>query len=192
MSRLDRRNRIIASVVGLVLVGAGVYVLARSFGALGDDQMATPVLDGGLRRAVTDNAGPFWGAVTFIALVVAWLGWRWLRLQLVPASPSIGRLRLAGSGGGQTSVEAAALADAVSRDLQSGPGVTSARVRLRGHQQVPTLDLRAEVATGTPPAAVRRHVDDFLVPRVRAALEREDIPVSLRLVLADPTSRVVE
>ncbi|MGI9119749.1 MAG: alkaline shock response membrane anchor protein AmaP [Acidimicrobiales bacterium] len=192
MSRLDRINRVVASVVGLVLVAAGAYGLARSVGALGDNQIDAPVLDDGLRRLVADNAGWFWGIATFVALVVAWLGWRWLRLQLVSASPPLRQVQVADGEGGRTSLEARAVADAVARDLQAGPGVVGARVRVHGQQRTPALDLRADVAAGTPPADVRRHVDEFIVPRARAALERDDLSVTVRLRLGDPGTRTLE
>ncbi len=189
MSDLDRRNRLVASVVGVVLVAAGAYGLARSVGALGDD---APVLGDDLRRLAADNAGWFWGIATFLALVVAWLGWRWLRLQLLSASPPLRQVQVADGEGGRTSLEARAVADAVARDLQAGPGVVGARVRVHGHQRTPALDLRADVAAGSAPDAVRRHVDEFIVPRVRAALERDDVPVTVRLRLGDPGTRTLE
>lgn len=188
--RLERMNRAGATVVALVLLAAGAYGLARSFGAGGISSDA-PVLGEDLRRTVVDNAGLAGGATVFVALVAAWVGWRWLRLQMLP-TPTLKELRLSDDEGGRTSVEAGALTRAVARDVESGPGVGTARVRLLGQQRAPALDVRADVLAGADPALVRRHVDDYVLPRARAGLGREDLLATVRLRLGDPASRVLE
>lgn len=168
MRRVDRTNRVVASLVGLALLGAGGYTLARSLGVLPGRHQ--PVLEDELRRAVVDNAGLVGGVATFIALVIAWAGWRWLRAQLLP-SPSLSAIRLADSAEGRTTLEARALAEAVRRDLEAGPGVASGRARFVGDPAAPAVALHADLAAGADLAAVRRHVDEVVVPRLRGALE---------------------
>lgn len=189
-ARLDRLNRAGATVVALLLVAAGTYGLVRSFGGRGagsDD----PVWGDDLRRTVVDNAGLVGGMAVFLALLLAWTGWRWLRLQLLP-TPSLRELRLADDQGGRTSVEAAAVTEAVARDVEAGPGVSTARVRVLGQHRSPLLDVRAEVAADADPLAVRRHVDEYVLPRARTGLGRDELPVTVRLRLVDPVSRGLE
>lgn len=191
MSSLDRRNRLVVTVVAVLLLAAGGYGLARGWGVVGGDDGAGPVFDDDLRRSMVDNAGWFAGAAVFVALVLAWLGWRWLRLQLAPSN-SLHALQLATADGGRTSLEAQAVADAVQRDVEQAPGVALARVRLVGHARSPALEVRAEVASGADPASVRRHVEDYVVPRARAALQHHDLGATVRLRLADPNVRSLD
>lgn len=188
MSGLDRRNRLIVTVVAVVLLAIGSFGLARSWGLFGGDDGAGPVLDADLRRSVIVNAGWFAGAAVFLALVVAWLGWRWLRLQMAPQS-SLRELHLATAEGGRTSLEAQAVTEAVQRDLQDGPGIGAVRVRLIGHARSPALDVGADVASDADLAAVRRHVEDYVLPRARAALSHHDLAANVTLRLGDPSSR---
>ncbi len=177
MSRLDRWNRLVASALGLALVGAGCYGLARSTGVGGNRH--DPVLTAMLRREVVDNAGVVGGALTFLALVVAWAGWRWLRAQLLPA-PSLGAVHLSDGEGGHTWLDAKALAEAVTRDLQAQPGVAAGRTRVLGHPRAPAVDLHADLSADADLDDVRRQVDDVVVARLRGALERPDLPATVR------------
>lgn len=189
--RLDRINRTGATLVAMVLVAGGAGGLVRSFGLGGADGSEEPVLGGDLRRSVVDNAGLVGGAAVFVGLVLAWMGWRWLRLQLLP-TPSLRELRLTDDESGRTSVEAGAVTEAVARDVEAGPGVATARVRLLGHQRAPALDVRADVLADADPVGVRRHVDDFVLPRARSGLGRGELPLTVRLRLGEPVSRTLE
>jgi hypothetical protein len=80
----------------------------------------------------------------------------------------------------------------VRRDLQEGPGVSAARVRVVGHARSPALDVGADVASDADLAAVRRHVEDFVMPRARAALSHHDLVATVTLRLGDPGSRSLE
>ena len=186
MRSLDRANRLIASLLGLGLLAGGGYGLARSVGVLGD--ASEPVLAASLRRGLVDNAGLAGGAATFVALVVAWAGWRWLGAQLHPA-PSLGEVRLAEGEGGRTELEARAVAEAVVRDLEAQPGVASARVRVVGRPDAPAVDLHAALADGADLLDVRRRVDEVVVERLRRALERPQLPVTVRYRPAEPAGR---
>ncbi len=188
---LDSANRVAASVLGLVLVGAGGYGLVRSLGAVGAAAAAQPVMVQELRADIVEYAGWVGGVATFVALLVAWLGWRWLRLQLVPSSP-MRRVPVAGGQGGGTSVDAGALAEAVTRDMVAHDHVASGQTRVVGVGGAPELALTAEVAVDGDARAVRAHVADHVLPRARAALDRDDLTAHLRLRLADPAGRVLD
>ncbi len=187
---LDSSNRLVASILGILLVLAGGFGLVRGLGGLGA-QAAAPVIAQEIRADVAEYAGWVGGAATFLALLVAWLGWRWLRLQLVPSAP-MRRVPVGGGQSGETSVDAGALAEAVTRDLLSHDHVASGRTRVVGVEGAPGLALTAQVALGGDARAVRTHVADHVLPRARVVLGRDDLAAHLRLRLADPRGRVLD
>lgn len=171
------------ALVGVVALVTGSYGLARNLGAFGADQGDQVLLGADLRQAMADNAGWVGGAATFVALVLAWLGWRWLRRQLVGPSSTLRRVRMASSPGGNTSVEASAVAEAVVRDVEAGPKVTAARARVVGPEAAFGLELAVDLATAADPQAVRRHVEEHVLPRARTALERPALTATVRIRL---------
>lgn len=183
MKRSSGADRALVALVGLVALLIGGYGMARGLGALGAGQSETVLLGEDLRRTMAENAGWLGGAATFAALVLAWSGWRWLRRQLVGASPPLRQVRVATGAGGHTSVEARALTEAVVRDVEAEPQVKGARARLVGSERAPALDLAVDLTASADPGAVRRHVEDHVVPRARTALERDDLTAHLRLRL---------
>lgn len=184
-------DRMLVALVGLVALVAGGYGLARGLGSFGARQSDTVLLGEELRATLADNAGWVGGAATFVALVAAWLGWRWLRRQLVGSSP-LRQVRMVGAAGGHTSVDARAVSDALVRDLEADPHVRAARARLVGHERAPGLELVVDLAVTADPGAVRRRVEEHVLPRARAALERDDLGARLRLRLGDPASRALQ
>ena len=190
---LDSVNRLVGSVLGVLLVVVGGFGLARSLGGFGADAGAGLLVPQDLRAEMVVYAGWVAGGAAFVALLVAWMGWRWLRLQLVP-TPPMRRVTVGTSHGqgGSTSVDAGALAEAVTRDLAESDHVASARSRVVGQDGAPALALTAEVAVGGDPQAVRTHVAEHVLPRARAALGRDDLAAHLHLRLSDPKVRSLD
>ena len=183
MRRAEAGDRLLLALVGLVALVAGGYGLARNLGAFGAAQSDEVLLGAPLRRAMADHAGWVGGVATFVALVLAWLGWRWLRRQLVGSSSTVRRVRVTTGPDGHTSVEAKALVEAVVRDVETGPHVRAAQARLTGPEKAFVLDLVVDLAPAADPRAVRRHVEDHVLSRARSALEREDLTFTVRLRL---------
>lgn len=182
-------DRLALALVGLVALGAGGYGLARSLGAFGVAQSEAVLLDTALRQRLAENAGWVAGAATFLALVLAWASWRWLRRQLGGSSSTPGQVRVAAGAGGHTAVEGRALAQAIEGDVKAGPDVSEARVRLVGAERAPGLELAVDLTPRADPLAVRRHVEEHVLPRARAALELEELGARLRLRLGDRRRR---
>ena len=190
MNKLDRANRLVGTIVAVVLIAVGALGLLRSYGIIfSDAAMDDPVLLRQVRDWVADNDAWFWWAAFLAALLLAYLGYRWLRVQLLP-SPSLGELTVASTDTGRTSLPARALTDAVTSQLEDDPEVTGALVRVVGSEREPALDVRASVADGADLEAVRARVEGDAVGSARSALER-DLTASVRYRLGDPTQRVV-
>jgi hypothetical protein len=190
MTRLDALNRTVLTIVALLLAAAGLYGLLRGEGAFGERASDEPLLWEDLRRFVNDNAGWFWLVVAVVALLVAWLAWRWLRVQLLP-TPSLDRLPLGGRDDGTTNLSAAAVSDAVQRELEASPDVASARVRLVGDPDDLVLDIRATVAAGAHQERVRQRIEDEVLPRAAGALEASNLGATVRLRLGEAAQRAV-
>jgi hypothetical protein len=190
MTRLDGLNRSVLTLVALLLGAAGVYGLLRGADAFGERAAEEPLLWDDLRRFVNDNAGWFWLVVAVAALLIAWLAWRWLRVQLLP-TPSLDELPVGDRREGTTTLSAAAVNDAVRREVESHPNVSSSRVRMVGDPDEPVLDIRATVVDGGDHDAVRRWVEDEVLPHAREALEEPTLEATLRLRLGDAAQRVV-
>jgi hypothetical protein len=190
MTRLDALNRTVLTIVAVLLAAAGVYGLLRGEGAFGDRAADEPLIWDDLRTFVDDNAGWFWLAAAVLALVIAWLAWRWLRVQLLP-TPSLDRLPVGGREQGTTQLSASAVSDAVRRELEASPDVSSARVRLVGDPDDLGLDIRATVAAGADQERVRRRIEDEVLPRAAEALEDPDLGATIRLRLGEAARRAV-
>lgn len=190
MKRLDLGNRAVVLILAVVLLVLGGVGLARSYGAFDEGSEHDPLLLPKVQDFVADNDAWFWLAMFAVALVVAWLGWRWLRVQLLP-TPSLGALALTLTEDGHTTIPSRAVSDAVTRDLEDDLDVRAARVRIVGSQAAPALDVRATVADTAEPGAVRDRVEERLVGRARTALERTDLTAKIRYRLGDPTERAV-
>jgi hypothetical protein len=190
VNRLDALNRSVLTVVALVVGAAGVYGLLRGAGAFGDRAAHEPLLWDDLRRFVNDNTWWFWLVAAVASLLIAWLAWRWLRVQLVP-TPSLDRLPVGSRREGMTTLSADAVSDAVRRELESHPDITSSRVRLVGSPEDLALDIRATVAGDADHEAVRRVIEDEVLAHARQALEVPHLGAVVRLRLGDASQRVV-
>ena len=185
----DRRNAVVLSVLGVVLMGVGAYGLARGYGAFGDAQAGEPVLGEDLRDFVGRNSHWFWPLASVVSLVVAWLAFRWLVSQI--HTPGAGRLRVRDEPDGSTEVSTSGAAAALARDIEDYPGVRWARVRMVTDGVRPEVEVTAEVDDNTEPDAVRRRIDDHAFSRFRQALDLADLSPRVHLVLGGPAERAV-
>lgn len=181
-SRIDRVNRSMLVLLGLVLLLGGAAALALSLGAFGAARSHQPVLPAEASRFIRDNPW-FWWAVGALCVVVALLALRWLigqlhtsRLNFLDVEPDRSQ--------GETVLRAGAIADAVEHEVAGYPGVQGASMRLAGtparhrHRLTVDLDDRADIT------AVRRRLTTQTVPNLRRALDFDDPALDIRLVLA--------
>jgi hypothetical protein len=191
VTQLDRLNRIVVSLLGLLLLAAGAYGLLRGAGAFGDRRADEPLLGSDLRSFVADNDQWFWAAVAAVAILVAFAAASWLRAQLLP-TPSLSELRIpTGQGPGRTVLQADAVSGAVRRDVEADPDVSGARVRLVPASHGIGLDVRATVVDGGDVHAVRARIEEEVLARARAALDREDVTATVRLRIGEPRARTL-
>lgn len=185
--RHDRADGAGVTLLGLVLVAAGGYGAARGLGAFGEGAAEDPVLTDAARSFVDRNGQWLWPAAAVLAALVAWIGWRWLRRQLV--GTRVTRLDLTERAGGPTFVLAAPAADALGRDVASYPGVASAAARLLRDGARPEVVLTVDVDDDAEVPAIERRIEGEAFPRFRQALEVEDLDARVRYRFAAPPAR---
>lgn len=179
MRRADRADSVVLGLLGLALLAAGGYGVARGYGALGSRRADEPVLGREVRDLVARNGDWFWPVAALAALFVAWLGWRWLRHQLV--GDRVRRVDLSDrAGDAPTYVQAAPAAAALARDVEGYPGVRSARARLLDDGGRARVDLTVEVDDRAEVPEVNRRIEAHALSRFRHALELDELAATVR------------
>ncbi|MET7772965.1 alkaline shock response membrane anchor protein AmaP [Nocardia sp. NPDC005366] len=179
MSEINRPallNRILLGTAGLLLIVAGVALIAAHDGRL-------PRVDADSTLVPGDEAPPTWvfWAVLAGAVVLGLLCLRWLLAQLFRMPKSRTWRTRGAERAGTTFLESATAAAPVATDIEAYDDVRSASAWLSGTRAAPQLHL---VVTAQPSAdipALRRRILDHAVARMRQALEVEVIPVTLEL-----------
>ena len=185
----DRLNAAVLTLLALALLGAGLYGLARGYGAFGDARAGDPVLSDDIRDFVSRNSDWFWPLMAVLSLLVAWLGLRWLIAQLSTAA--VGHLPVRADGPGHTELLGSGATSALARDIEGYPGVRSASARLVGDHPVPEISVTVEVHDDADIAAVRRRIEEHALDRFRSALELTKLRSQIHLRLAPRAGRSV-
>ena len=185
----DRLNAAVLTVLAIVLLGVGAYGLARGYGAFGDARASDPLLTEDVRDFVSRNSDWFWPLAAALALLVAWLGLRWLLAQLSTAS--VGHLPGRADGPGHTELLGSGATSALARDIEGYPGVRSASARLVGDHPVPEVSVTADVHADADIPAVRRQIEEHALERFRSALELTTLRSEIHLRLAERAGRTV-
>ncbi len=184
----DALNRTVFTLLGILLIAAGAYGLARGYGAFGGTQAQEPLLTGGITGFFGRIDDWFWPLVALVALILAYLAYRWLKAQLTP-TPSVSELDLTRNPDeGRTTLRAHGLTSALSDDLQRDPAVHSARVRMLEDGTRPEVDVDVDVSEDAGLSEVRRRMESGALARFSSALETDSVTGHFRigLVPAEP------
>ena len=185
----DRLNATVLTVLALILLGVGGYGLARGYEAFGEDRAGDPILTDDVRDFVSRNGDWFWPLAAALALLVAWLGLRWLLAQLSTAA--VGHLPVRADGPGHTELLGSGATSALALDIEGYPGVRSASARLVGDHPVPEVSVTVDVHDDADIAAVRRQIEEHALVRFRGALELTKLRSEIHLRLAERAGRSV-
>ncbi|NMR20077.1 alkaline shock response membrane anchor protein AmaP [Cellulomonas fimi] len=176
-TRSNSANRTGLTLIGLVLLTAGVGGLLLSAGVFGPDPVSSPVLPEEVRTFAGDTPW-FWWAAAAACLLLALLGARWLIAQL--RTDRSGQMDLtADPGDGLTHLHAGALTTAVEDEAATIRGITGAAAHLvdrRGQR----LQLVVDVADYADITDIRTGLEEQVVPHLRQALDT-DLPVDIEL-----------
>lgn len=185
----DRLNATLLTLLALVLVGVGVYGLARGYGAFGDTPATDPVLGDDTRDFVSRNADWFWPLAAVLALLLAWLGLRWLLAQI--ATPAVPRLPVRADGPGRTELSTSGATAALARDIEDYDGVRGARARLVSDHPSPEVEITVDVHDDADVPALRRRIEEHALTRFQSALELQELRSKVHVRLAERAGRTI-
>ncbi len=181
----DRTNRLLLILFALALIAAGVVGALAGLGALGPVTQHGSLVSNRVGAYFGRNGDWLWPVVAVAAGIVALLALRWL-IALLFSTDRAGDLTLTGDrSAGRTTLAPAALTDAVAAEVGGYSGVQSARSRLIGDSQAPTLVITASLEAGADLPALRRRIEANAVRHARQALDDPELPVQLDLTVTD-------
>jgi hypothetical protein len=181
----DRTNRVMLTLLALLLIAAGVVGALAGYGVFGHATQHHALLSNRVGSYFGTHGDWLWPVVAGAAAIIALLALRWL-LALLFSTDRAGDLTMTGDRTmGRTTLSSAALTDAVSHEIGSYPGVQSARARLIGDQSSPTLVITASLEETADLPGLRRRIEAHAVRHARQALENPDLPVQLDLTVSN-------
>lgn|SRR5690554_1237731 len=177
-----RTNRTVLLLLGLLLLLGGLAVVLTGVGAFGSDRADQPVLTNQVTDFVARNANWFWPLVALVALLVGLLALRWLIIQ--GRSNQLTTLDLeADRSRGRTRLDASAFTDAITEEIESHRGVSTASARLAAGGAGVRLSLRVQLDGKVQLGEVRRRIETQVLAHAREALGAEDLPTRMELVV---------
>ena len=198
-SKTARGNRIGLAVVGVLLLAAGGYVLARSLGAFGTEQADAPVYAERTASWIHAQQRWIWITLAAIGVIVALLALRWLLVQL--RTDRLGRIAMdtdlaldpdddGDLGAGRTTLPTSALTTAIGQEIDGYLGVRAVTVHVAGRPDRPELRLEVTIESGADPARIRTRIVDEAIAHAKAALDTEFLPTQLLLAVNRPPRNV--
>ena len=182
LNRPARLNRVLLGVLGFVLLAGGVFTVLTHYNLL-------PVLkpDSPLTPPLLDLPTWAWYVVAAVAIVLGLLCLRWILAQLTSSpkthtwryeqDPAKGRTELAAS---------AAIAPFID-EVTAYPGVHAVRATLAGHRQSPALAMVVSAEQDSDLSAIRNQIDTEGLPRLRQALDLDEVPVTIEFRFSTAT-----
>jgi hypothetical protein len=189
-ARIDRLNRFILFLLGLIALAGGVVTLLLSFGALGKKQAKQPLLRESTRHFADRNAGWFWTAIAIGAALLALLALRWLLAQA--STQRVSALSLESDrSSGHTKLATGALGEAVEDEVERIRGVSRASARMLGKASDPLLRLDVKVGDDGDLGYIRSRIEQDTIPNARQAVGLDRLPVWVRLAVGTEQQRQV-
>ena len=177
-TRANVINRVVLTVLGLLLLTAGGLGLALSLGAFGESRADNSVLPEEV-RTFPDGRAWFWWAVAGVLLLIAVLALLWLLTQLKTDRTT--RLDLTTNArDGYTTLHASALTKAVEDEALGITGVTSVSGSVREHRGKHLL-LRVELADSADIDVVRTRLENEVVAHLREGVGDPRFSVAIEL-----------
>ncbi len=186
--RTTRTNHILLSLIGVLLLAGGAYLVLRHLGRLGAQQPAHDVVYSHAQAHWLHAHNWIWLAVAAVVVVLGLIALRWLLVQ--PRVDRIRTLRVDRDlhAAGRTRMTADVLTDAIETDVEGYPGVERARAVLVGAVDDPAIVLRVQVRPLADLGAAYRLVVDEALPAARVALDRKDVPAQVHVVITGRTA----
>lgn len=184
-NRPARLNRTLLFTAGLILLAAGAFELGTRSGVIRLVPRHQELL-------FLPAHPPRWAAyVALAAAIVAGLAaLRWLAAQAGRRRPRTALWRLtADPERGVTTMQAATAAAPLAADVETYDGVRAAGAWLAGPRHSPVLYLDVRTDHDADLTALRRDISDHAMPRLRTALELDDLPAAILIIPTSASTR---
>ncbi len=192
--RVARGNRLVLAAVGLVLLIAGLALIAVNRGRFGTAGRHSVLYPAAARRFVRDQHEWLWPVIAVAAVLVGLLFLRWLVRQF--RADTLRRLRIDSDGdgaadgsAGRTSLPATVFTNAVKADLENVRGVRRVSAALSGAPDAPELWLTVTTEADADLPRVRRHLTQTTRSEAKQALELDELPLYVQLRLSRRAER---
>jgi hypothetical protein len=213
-------NRALLTLIGLILLLGGLFVLFTGLGVLPGRVGPMTLPDRSATLLPTTPSLPSWAVwpALLAGVTVALLCLRWLAAQLSrrPATRTWRLTRHRGaptrdprdssgdeadrtlghtddrSPAGTTRMDPCVAASAVATEIESYTGVSRATVVILGDRGHPELHLRVDTTDDASISALRERIDTHALYRLRQALELRALPAEVLLRIATTTRTTAE
>lgn len=185
--RIDRFNRGLFLVVGVILVAAGAGGLLLGEGAIGETSPGTLYTRWAADIATSPNLAAAIAMAVCVAVFLAGLRWAFAQLRPVSDGERLATLTLSTGPRGRTTVAATTVAKTAAADIATRPGVSAAKVRLRALQPQARVTLSVELTLDADPEAVLGELQAALTHLYRALdVDESDTQAEIRLRFGRP------
>ncbi len=169
------------TLLGLVLLAAGVLVALLAYGVFGAARAGRPLLDPMILDLLRAQQLPSRVIAIVVGVLLVLLGLVWVARSLRPERRP--DLVLDGGTGTSIVVNSSAAAAAVAAQAAGLPGVGRARARLVGTESAPALRVTLWLTDDAEVQEVLRRLDEQVLATARSSLGLAAIPVAVRLEL---------
>ncbi|GAB3299525.1 alkaline shock response membrane anchor protein AmaP [Epidermidibacterium keratini] len=177
---VDRINRVVLAVVGIIVAAAGIAIVLHSSGALGRDRAGSPVVSSPTAAWYADNGSWLWPTVGVVGLVVIGLCVWWISAQLRTRGTE--RLELGRSQEGALSVSVSHLEDCIERDATEYDEIRRARAKVSVEDDVVLVALTLSVGPPYDVARAIARVTGTVLPHLAVTLD-EPNPKTIRTTI---------
>jgi hypothetical protein len=180
-NRPARLNRGLLVVLGLALLAAGGFAVATHFRKLTLLRPDSPLVPG-------TGLPPAWVlyVVAGAAIVLGLLTLRWLAAQFT-RKPRTQVWRFESGSAGTTALAASVAVEPFVAELAACPGVHDAHATLAGPPTAPRLAAVLSVDQDGDLPEIRRELESTVLPRLRQALDLDELPVTLEFRFSTKT-----
>jgi hypothetical protein len=188
----DRTTRALLTLLGVALLAAGTAGILAGADVFGHHLGGRHLTDNPIARYLGDNHVWFWPVAALAGVLAALFALRWLIAVLTPR-PRAGDITIdTDRPAGSTLLDADALADAVTAEINSYRGIDTSRAKVYGDPVDPRLAITVRSDDDADIAALRQRIEDGVLAHVRQALDRPDLPIILNITVGNrQSSRVV-
>lgn len=169
------------TLLGLVLLAAGVLAILLIAGVFGQNRPERPILDPMVLGALTSQLLVTRIVAVVVGLLLVVLGLIWTVRALRPERRP--DLVIDGGPGTDIRVSSSAAANAVADGASALPGVGRARARMVGTSAAPAVRATVWVTDEADVAEICRRLDSEVLAEVRDSLGLAALPVAVRLEL---------